>query len=554
MTHGSDFDDDRDFLLIERKMAKGLECRFIPKEAKNGHKLTKDPEEFETLFIPNEDFYEIEIRSTGEIISFYKYSTTHLKEVTENPDQTIAKLLMSQIKHYFKNPGRNVKTEIRETLESLPGATILDELKKRYQCNDEVAQKYFSNFLNNVGAYLEGMTIPDHFLRRAIDCNDTYKEKIIGLVKQEWEEKNAALKKEIFELEQRQNNLVQQGAKLESQITAQKGVLTALETAAKEKQKEIDSFSEKLKSRINESRQDVSSFLSEFTFLSSVIGTQSERPTAPAAHVFAGKTISDDPETLNDDDELLEVTADNLKAIGVTMWSKQLARYLLGAYKARVPLIIAGPQCVDVLNAFSASFTNHSASIIEMTDNCDLSNLPSLDENGVVGLFNVLGTPLFGPFCRRIRSHKSYICLLADTAEELAIEPRGIYSYALPLFTDFFIEQTVTSTPELTGAIYEISRALPEKDSKKEDSKPSPLPSYIISQQAFMNCQCLYDYATQGLGSEKERREFGYFVQTLPLMLSLNYRDELLELIDGDADLDTKAKTVLAATCGVPNE
>jgi hypothetical protein len=33
------------------------------------------------------------------------------------------------------------------------------------------------------------------------------------------------------------------------------------------------------------------------------------------------------------------------------------------------------------------------------------------------------------------------VCFIAQTSEELGIEPRGLYNYALPLFTEHFIKE-----------------------------------------------------------------------------------------------------------------
>lgn len=549
--------DNHDYLFRFQTNVSYSDCLYLrAQQIKNGQ-IKNDVYALSTVNIHNNSVKEITLPIPKQKIMIFCSLTVENESDTlpiYPTNKMIAELIEGDINNYFRTEnnqtlGRSERKKIRETLDRLPDKTLTEKIQSIYHCDESKVKYYYDEFLETCHDYLDGTSFSDDVLRRLVDVSPDLWERLESTFRQEFIDRNMDLQNEIRHKEQLKNELNAQTAELQTKIAGQLATLSETETLITTKQKELDSFSEKFKEKLEKSKQDISSFLSEYTFLSSVIDTQSVRPTTPAIHISTARMISEDPETLIDDDELLEVVADNLKIIGVTKWSKQLARYLLGAYKARIPLIIAGPQCVDVLNAFSASFTNHSASIIEMTDNCDLSGLPRFDENGVVGLFNVIGTPLFGPFCRRIRSHKSYTCLLADTAEELAIEPRSIYSYALPLFTDFFIEQTVTSTPELTGAIYEISRALPEKD-----SKPSSLPSYIISQQAFMNCQCLYDYATQGLGSEKERREFGYFIQTLPLMLSLNYRDELLELIDSDADLDTKAKTVLTATCGAPNE
>ena len=543
--------DAHDYLIRFQVDSSYSECLYLKAQQIKQNQISEFVYALPSIKIHNNSIKELVLPILKEkimIFSSLEVNNPSVYKPIYPPNKMIAELILKNVNSFFHNPGRELRKLIRSTLESMPDVSLCDKIKEIYACDDLDATYYFEEFKKDTFDFLEGTTWSDQFFRRLADVNPDIQERLKQTVQNEWEQENASLKREILNNELLRNNLSKQLSELQTNIKEKQQVLTETVSLLNNKQEELDSFSEKLKSRIDESRKDVASFLSEYTFLSSIIGTQTGRLQMPAVRISGGTQISKESVRQKDDDELLEVVEKNLNAIGFTQWKEELARYVLGAYKARIPLIIAGPLCVDFLNAFSAAFTNRSAHIVEAAEHSELSQFPCLDEKGVVGLFNVIGTSLFGPFCRRAGSRAAYACLLADTTEELAIEPRGIYNYALPLFTEFFVEET-TENAELTGSLFDIVQIL-----SVETPDNCAFPQYVVSPLAYQNCQRLHCYATKGLEDDKQSRLFGYLAQTLPLMLSLHYHDELLEQIKDDNKLKDKDRIMLRQLCGAPDE
>jgi len=136
-----------------------------------------------------------------------------------------------------------------------------------------------------------------------------------------------------------------------------------------------------------------------------------------------------------------------------------------------------------------------------------------------------------------------YICFILPTSEELAIEPRGIYNYALPVFTDFFIQST--SEDEYIGCICNA------KLEKAKAACTNSLPNYTLPPFALRQCKKLAEVAA---GINGSINAFDLFLlQTVPIMMSLGFRESLMDLI-ASSSLSEKEKKYLNVLIGEPND
>jgi predicted nucleic acid-binding Zn-ribbon protein len=255
---------------------------------------------------------------------------------------------------------------------------------------------------------------------------------------------------------------------------------------------------------------------------------ETETETFEYSDLIKGVEIEADAEIVTEDG-LLELLRDNLAeaGVGADESRKSLSAFLLSAYLMKNPLIIAGYGAVELVDSLSASLKNHMADRVYYTNNP--ATICACDSDSIIAVYDGLSAidkilDLAGD---------RYVCFICTTSEELQIEPRSIYNYALPLFTEYFISKKITGAYD--GGICEE-----EPDYEFEKKERLNFIKGYLPEYAYLNAQQTISMAK----AINDISDYDIFKLTaLPILLSLSKREELLHII-GDSKLsdDNKRK------------
>lgn len=198
----------------------------------------------------------------------------------------------------------------------------------------------------------------------------------------------------------------------------------SLEIAQKEKL--AADVEAKVAQRISAARKDAAEFISEMAFAQSAATGQIMQTASTGRMLFqSGSTL---------DTELVE------------QYSLEFAAYLHAAYTAHIPLLLAGPNGRDIADALSAALCGRTASILccegEYNSQAVEEWLNSSDE--VVAIQNLLNTSWIDHIPELLRTQEKFVIVLHPFAEDLVIEPKGLYNYLLPVLTELFVGWTAS--------------------------------------------------------------------------------------------------------------
>ena len=127
--------------------------------------------------------------------------------------------------------------------------------------------------------------------------------------------------------------------------------------------------------------------------------------------------------------------------------NKLLSAFLYAAYVQNIPLLIAGPYAHEFADAVSLSVAGRSAGILALDGRCDTDVIKQLEtsDDTVIVVQNVFGKDWDDNLLQSLMRLNKFIIWTRPYTEDLLIEPMGLYNYALPLFTEHFVETKPTN-------------------------------------------------------------------------------------------------------------
>jgi hypothetical protein len=145
-----------------------------------------------------------------------------------------------------------------------------------------------------------------------------------------------------------------------------------------------------IRAKLNDTSENIANFFSQYAMFSVPKQIQNiDIKKTSQNKIICGKNIDVSPFCIENKEDLIESLAYNIVNSGVSSdLSEAVAAYLIAAYTLKIPLILAGPNSVEIANALSASLKNRTADIFYGDDDITLD---SLEENKNI-------TMIFGTF------------------------------------------------------------------------------------------------------------------------------------------------------------
>ena len=436
------------------------------------------------------------------------------------PADLVKDVVVKRINKCAEGLDKTKKQVLREFLRNHDSDSILESIVAELRCPTEKAKEFFNDFVAHCEDYLsdedflQGVLID--IIGKENDVAQKYRCGLKDEFEREFEEQKQKLSAELSilsgEHEATQKLLVDRLAEkssLENDITALQGEYSAKLLLASE----VD---EQIRSKISAAKSNLAGFLSEYAVFATPGAAHQSFGTSSCSY-SEGHRVSEDCESIRSK-EVLEYLSDNLKVIGIDSQKADiLSAYLLAAYISNVPLILAGYRASAVADALSATLFNRTADRM----NIDGRVPPNATGSGkVVAIYDA-----FGCMDKVLEATRGkYSCFIAQTSEELAIEPRSLFNYALPLHLEYFVKEDAEAD-KLAGSVLEgeISAG------KIVEKAKTLIPPYCLPSLAQTRAKKLISLAQDLRGRSCDIRDI-FELQVIPIMLSLSLREQLTEL------------------------
>lgn len=407
--------------------------------------------------LPVYHFSEMDILPCGKF-SFYRHVFAGRPcglYLVKEPLSIVKDIMSSSVfRSQFKLLGKTRKeykdkrNVIQAFINSIPEKNIIEKIAAECYCSLEDAENLFLQFLEHAQNCLDGKLLEDEIIDAAISSNQKLLQKATDKIRADWEKKNEGLMQEAErKLDTLKSNIISKEKVLQEtqeRIQKKQSELNSLEKALSQKEKLAEDIQKAVAEKIKEARKNTAEFMASMMF--------TERPPISPAESFAGTAYhicpeSDDQKNLQEYaswEDVLDFASGEFEKAGVAQDCRTgLAAFLFSAYREKQPILLAGPNALDIAQAFCAAAAAKKHGVLCCEEHCDGQTFSQIGTEGerIVIIHNLLT----GGWMNRlpeILAHKNifYIAVHPYT-EDIRTEPKSLFGSMLPLFTEFFVDQ-----------------------------------------------------------------------------------------------------------------
>ena len=320
--------------------------------------------------------------------------------------------------------------------------TILQDVADVLGCDGAAAQKYVDDFLARADSYINAEDYDDEFITKLLDnhpalmrkCEDSAAETFRKVHQAELDQADESLKAVLANIEDKNNELA--AANLAISLAQQK--LSFLKKSIQDNTQLSNKVAEHVRKRIDAARSDAAAFIAEMAFI--------HPAHARATALTSGKNLhTENPALLTNWKDAAENLRYELVKAGVSEdYSLPFAAFMCAACVNSIPLLLAGPNAQDIADALAATLSGRTAGVIDCSKQYYPEIAREIDEasDKVFAVKNALRSEWVAHI-PDLQRHRKYFFIVHPFAEDLLIEPKSIFSYALPVFTELICEELI---------------------------------------------------------------------------------------------------------------
>ena len=383
---------------------------------------------------------------------FYRYIT--VKEPFQsvpvlNPDTVIRQAIMGRFTWPVAKGFGITRSDwklVKDFITEVPEDEIWKEVAETCQCDEAEAKQYFAKFVERAETYIDREDFDDRLLLDLISNHRGLQEKCNLLVEQQWKETH---KKEIDAASEALRSL-QKSAKSEQDSVELKkkeqkvleDKLIKLSEQIEEKERLAEEVTQRVSEQIETAKRDTSAYLAKLITLNPSVGF-APISNVQDAHDFACfedgiELANENPEVNKDGEGVIETLHFELFEAGVVeKYAFELAAFLYAAFSCHLPVLLAGPNGDSIADALSVSIYGRTADRMNCWGSCNQESIMQIGrhDNKILTIKNAFqGTWVM--HLPEMLDTKTYCVVVHPYADDLAVEPREIYNYFLPILTE----------------------------------------------------------------------------------------------------------------------
>ena len=444
------------------------------------------------IVVPVYEFSGGDIIRLSNGISFYRNAFAgipnklyHLK----SPLDIVKNIVFSSLSWNAYKTREVTRAEYR-TFKDFIGAIPVDDITRKIgtacRCSIPAAKELLDEFLNIVWKYVDGDSLEDEIIHSAISANVELQEKAKSLIRKEWETENESLLSEAQEkldsLHAELKSATEDLSRAQESLNKTKAEDERLAGIIAEKERLAADVEKAVAVRIQKARGNAADFIASMAFVS---GQQMPVGCAesPAKIEVSSKSDMDTyricPEYDNLDDlevhhswtDVVNTSVFELAEAGVAeQYRSGLAAFLCAAYIKKQPLLLVGPNAIDIIQAFSAAVTAHKHGVLCCEGSYAHQAVEKIGADGesIVIINNFLASGWINRLPEILYKKDVFYVFTHPYAEDIQVEPKSLYGFMLPMFTEFLVDKKATG--KYYGGYFsdDFKSYSPEKGAHKE--------------------------------------------------------------------------------------
>lgn len=458
---------------------------------------------------------------------------------------------------------RNCKTLFERVCDKSLYEAVADKLG----CTFDEAIKLVQDFTNRANSLFAAGDIDSDVLAQIVINNDELRAQCEAAVEEHWKASHAeqivAAQAEIDAKRQAAETISDkykvQLDKIQADTAAAEATRQKILTETAEAQvkldrllKEIEEYEvlgdntvQAVQNKISAAQQDIAGFIADLSIFmpQQSIQRNTACDTQPSNRwTFTHGVICNDADTTEEcrswkDTRLL--LCENLRLAGVgTKWTDMFSAFLYSAYLNRMPLLLAGPNAESIADALSMTIYGKKIDILRCCGEQDSDAISCFGNSNMAAVQNPFQAEWIS--CTSQQS-TGFALWLHPFTEDLQIEPRSLYHYAYPVFTECFIDEIPSM--ENMDAGRKADKYTEFESNSNYRAKMGHIKKLHISRLMFNRLEKVLTDA-KCMGDISDTR-MEYLFGMLPLCVLSGEQEVLSELLDNDRSITPAVKTEL---------
>lgn len=433
--------------------------------------------------------YEEYTDSVGRFISFYKFTKiTEKGEIvkTQSEEKIRLKAITKYLDDIYKNKNKNTATKnyVNAFSEFLRDFTSQKISLIDLESKTGLSQEKLLNKIGEIKSFLEKeqLTFDERLIKKIVENNENIRKDFLSIVEKNYEEELKVYKDDIQKEASFLKVKQEEKSKLEQEILEIEERKSSLIQFA-------DSFTSSFENKLNDLKKSVPEALSSVMFNRSILGASIQTNSVHTKSV-SNFNIIDDSYSINENElekiesieDLLDSADDRLDFLNVkTEYRKILIATLYTCDKFHCNLILCGKLSEQIAQTYSFFVYGSKAAVLDCSQDYEptiFSKIESLKAKVVV-VRNPFEANWIDKLASISASSEKFFILTHPFIEDLIIEPKSVYSYFIPLFTNELIDFSKSLDCSFSSEDIEIPSIVKlGKDpfvEKQESSGDSPL-------------------------------------------------------------------------------
>lgn len=493
-----------------------------------------------------------------------KYSSPKIIPIID-ADTLVKKAIASRMtKNLYKdNIGGTIKEwrECKDLFQLVCSPTLYEDIAGMLHCSIQQAKENVDLFISRINSNFDLGDIDSDVLARIAMNHDGLRTQCEAAVEEHWKTTHAeALAEAQIELDQKKQaaeNIVNEYKSQFEKIKAdkknaeeayQKILTETAEAQAKLDQllKEIEKYEtlganavQAIRDKIGSAQQDMAGFIAE---LSTFMPQQCVQSGSTNRWTFTPGEVChrmDNLEGCSSWTDTFELLCDNLQLAGIgSQWTTMLSSFLYSSYLNRMPLLLAGPNAKAIADALSMTICGQKIDLLTCCGEQDAEAISGFVDSDMAAVQN----PFHPDWVSCIsHSNNGFALWLHPFTEDLQIEPRSLYHYAYPVFTECFVDQL--PSVENMDAGQEMVEYDEFKPDPKYRAKMGPVKKLGLSRLMLSRLEKVLADA-KCIGSISDTSMECLFGM-LPMCVLSGKQEALAELLDSEKNIKSEVQAEL---------
>ena len=475
-------------LYASKGQCTGILCTAKEFNTVNGKTTVSE----DCIVVPVYEFAGDDIIRLANGLSFYRNAFAGLPSKLyhlKSPLDIVKNIVFSSISWNAYKTREVTRAEYRtfkDFIGTIPVDDITCKIETACRCSNPAAKELLDEFLNIAWKYVDGDSLEDEIICSAISANLELQEKTKALIRKDWETENESLlieaRGKLDSLRAELKSANEKLSKAQEALNNTKAEDERLAGIIAEKERLAADVEKTVAAKIQNARENAADFIASMAFVS---GQQMQvgYTESPAKIEVSEKSDIDTyricPEYDNLDDlevhhswtNVINTAIFELAESGVAeQYRSGLAAFLCAAYIKKQPLLLVGPNAIDIIHAFSAAVTAHKHGILRCEGSYAHQAIEKIGTDGetIVIINNLLASGWLNRLPEILSKKDIFYVATHPYAEDIQVEPKSLYGFMLPLFTEILVDKKATG--KYYGGYFsdDFKPYLAEKSARKE--------------------------------------------------------------------------------------